>query len=170
MSITGTPSPHRVWLRFCSLVLAALSLGPSFAHVLEAPPRLGRWPAELWRDATVFNGLYQYFAIVGGPLDVAIVTVSAVHAYLVRGRSPTSRLALAAAICFALALAAWALIVAPANGILATWIPGPLPENFRAVQLRWETGHMVVAALKLVGFSTLALSILLPPRQPLPRN
>lgn len=152
------------WLRFGSLLLAALSLGPSFAHVLEAPPRLTQWPAELWREATVFNGQYQYFAFVGGPLDVAIVIVSAVYAYVARRRSSGFGLALAGAICFALALAAWGLIVAPANSILATWTPGPLAENFREVQLRWETGHMVVATLKVVGFSMLALSMLLPSR------
>lgn len=150
-----------VWLRFCSLLLAALSLGPSFAHVLESPPRLGQWTGELWREVTVFNGQYQYFAFVGAPLDVAIVIVAAVHAYVVRGRSPTFGLALAAAVFFVLALAAWGSIVAPANSILATWMPGPLPENFRSVQLRWETGHMVVMALKLAGFSALALSVLI---------
>lgn len=30
-----------------SLLLAVLSLGPSFAHVLEAPPRLFVWAPEL---------------------------------------------------------------------------------------------------------------------------
>jgi hypothetical protein len=58
-------------------------------------------------------------------------------------------------------LAAWGSIVAPANSILATWTPGPLPENFGSVQLRWETGHMIVTGLKLVGFSTLVLANLM---------
>ena len=34
-------------------VIAALSLGPSFAHVLEAGPRLSVWPPQLWRETTV---------------------------------------------------------------------------------------------------------------------
>ncbi|RVD46830.1 DUF1772 domain-containing protein, partial [Mesorhizobium sp. M8A.F.Ca.ET.023.02.2.1] len=50
--------------------IAALSLGPSFAHVLESVPRLIRWSPALWREATVFNGQFLLFAIIGAPLDV----------------------------------------------------------------------------------------------------
>ena len=31
-----------------TLLVAALSLGPSFAHVLESGPRLGEWPPPWW--------------------------------------------------------------------------------------------------------------------------
>jgi hypothetical protein len=51
-------------------------------------------------------------------------------------------------------------IVAPANAILATWQPGPLPADFYAIRNRWEGGHMVVAALKMCGFIAVALSAL----------
>jgi hypothetical protein len=51
------------------------------------------------------------------------------------------------------------LLVAPANAELAAWVPGPIPENFDAVRLRWETGHMAVAAIKLVGFVMVALTL-----------
>ena len=45
--------------------VAALSLGPSFAHMLESGPRLYVWSPELWREATVFN---QQFMLRGdGP-------------------------------------------------------------------------------------------------------
>ena len=58
-----------IW-SFLVLLAMALSLGPSFAHLLEAPPRLTVWPPELWREATVFNGQFVYFAVLGAPLDV----------------------------------------------------------------------------------------------------
>ena len=38
--------------------IAALSLGPSFAHVLESLPRLSQWSPELWRETTVFNSQF----------------------------------------------------------------------------------------------------------------
>jgi hypothetical protein len=60
---------------------------------------------------------------------------------------------------YSASLAAWVLLVAPANSELATWVPGPIPENFDAVRLRWETGHMAVAAIKLVGFVMVALTL-----------
>jgi hypothetical protein len=78
---------------------------------------------------------------------------------MLRRDPPAVYFAIAAALLYAGALAAWFLLVAPANAELATWTPGPVPENFDAVRLRWETGHMAVAALKLVGFVMVALTL-----------
>lgn len=142
-----------------ALTVAALSLGPSFAHVLEAPPRLAVWSPELWREATVFNGQFRLFAVVGAPLDLGIIPVLGVLAYLLRHEPDRLRFALAGAVLFALALAAWIALVAPANAILATWQPGPIPGDFHEVRNRWETGHMTVAALKLMGFMATALAV-----------
>jgi hypothetical protein len=157
MPISGFPL-FWAWL---SALICALSLGPSFAHVLEALPRLKVWSPELWREATVFNGQYQLFAWVGAPLDVTAILLPAVLAFLVRRDSAAFMAAAGAALFYALALLLWFLVVAPANAVLATWVPGPIPADFAAVQWRWETGHMAVASAKLVGFALLALSLLL---------
>jgi hypothetical protein len=140
--------------------IAALSLGPSFAHVLESAPRLGVWSPELWRETTVFNEQFRLFLLVGAPLDVAAIFCPGVLAYLLWGDRPASIYAVAATLLFALALAAWALRVAPANAVLATWQPGPIAADFEAIRWRWETGHMIVAALKLAGFVALMLAVL----------
>ncbi len=145
-----------------SLLLAALSLGPSFAHVLEAPPRLFVWTPELWREATVFNGQFAFFAKIGGPLDVTAILAACFLSYLLANERPAFRFALAGAVFFAGGLAAWFTLVAPANAILATWKPGPIPPDFEAVRLRWETGHMVVAALKVLGFGSISIALLAP--------
>jgi hypothetical protein len=155
-------------LNLLVLTVTALSLGPSFAHVLEAPPRLAVWPAELWREATVFNGQFQLFAIIGGPLDIAAILGTALLAYAFRGEQPGFRMALGGCLLFALSLAVWFAWVAPANGILATWTRGPIPENFENVRNRWETGHMAVAGLKLLGFMATALAIIPSRQRPLP--
>lgn len=144
------------------LVIAALSLAPSFAHVLEAHPRLTIWRPELWRDATVFNAQFWMFAAVGAPIDLLAIVVPAGLTLLLRGRHPQFMLALAGTLCFAISLALWFVIVAPANSVLATWMPGPIPTDFDAVRLRWESGHMIVAAAKLVGFFLLALACVWP--------
>jgi hypothetical protein len=141
------------------LTLAALSLGPSFAHVLEAAPRLTVWPPELWREATVFHGQFRLFATIGGPLDVGTILGTALLAYALRHERPSFRLALAGGLLFVLGLGVWFAWVAPANGILSTWVPGPVPENFHAVRNRWETGHMAVACLKLLGFMATVLAV-----------
>jgi hypothetical protein len=140
-----------------ALVLAALSLAPSWAHILEAPPRFA-WPIELWRETTVFNAQFAWFAIVGGPIDLAAIAALAVAAWIRRG-TRGFRALLAAAILYAFALAAWAAIAAPANADLATWAPGPMPDGAAGVRWRWEAGHIVVGLLKLAGFSNLAASV-----------
>jgi len=80
---------------------------------------------------------------------------------MLRIRSPPS-LSLAA-----LSLAVWFGWVSPANAVLATWQPGPIPEDFAAIRNRWETGHVAVAALKLIGFMATVLAIA-PRTRPLP--
>ncbi|PAP99063.1 DUF1772 domain-containing protein [Mesorhizobium mediterraneum] len=152
----------RGFLLFWSIlaaVVAALSLGPSFAHVLESAPRL-KWPPSLWRETTVFNAQFQLFAVIGAPLDVAAIACPALLAWMLRNDRPAFWFALAAAVLFAMSLATWSALVKPANDVLATWAPGPIPENFEAIRRRWETGHMIVAGFKAVGFVSLVVALL----------
>ena len=145
---------------FLTAVIAALSLGLSFAHVLESVPRLTLWSPELWQETTVFGGQFWLFAAVGAPLDVAAVAFPAVLALMLRAYPLAFRFAVAAAFLFAAALASWFALVAPVNSVLSTWTPGPAPENFDAIRWRWETGHMVVASIKLAAFGCLVCSLL----------
>ncbi|RWN53064.1 DUF1772 domain-containing protein [Mesorhizobium sp.] len=153
----------RGFLLFWSIlaaVVAALSLGPSFAHVLESAPRLTKWSPSLWREATVFNAQFQLFAVIGAPLDLAAIGCPGLLAWMLRNDRPAFWYALAAAVLYAVSLAMWFALVKPANDILATWVPGPIPENFEAIRLRWETGHMMVAGFKAVGFVSLVAALL----------
>ena len=152
-------TPLIIW-SVLTAAIAALSLAPSFAHVLESLPRLTQWSPELWREATVFNAQFWLFAAVGAPLDLAAIALPAILAFMLRHDRPAFYFAIAAALLYAASLAAWFTLVAPANAELATWTPGPIPENFEATRLRWEIGHMAVAALKLVGFIMVALTLL----------
>jgi len=145
-------------LAVVTALVAALSLGPSFAHVLEALPRLTVWSPELWREATVFNGQFQLFATFGAPLDILAIVLPAALAFTLRDRSSRT-LAGAAAIAYAGALGLWFALVQPANVVLATWTPGPLPADFAAVRDRWEYGHMCVAAAKVAGLIFLASAL-----------
>lgn len=128
--------------------------------MLESLPRLTKWSPELWREATVFNGQFLLFAVIGAPLDIAAVACPALLAWMLRDEPPAFWFVLAAALLYALALALWFLPVKPANDVLATWVHGPIPDNFEAVRLRWETGHMAVTAAKALGFISLCLGLL----------
>jgi hypothetical protein len=68
-------------------------------------------------------------------------------------------LSLAATLCIAAGLAAWFLVVSPANAQMAHWSSVPLPPNWSEVRRRWEIGHAASAVLDLIGFGALVLSV-----------
>ena len=145
-----------------SLTIMALSLGLSFAHLLEAPPRIANWPPELWREATVFHGQFLLFGILGGPIELGSVLLGFTVTLLVGRKEPRAfKPALAGSMLYLGGLMIWAAVVAPVNAELASWKPGPLPEDFDAVRLRWETGHIVIACVKLLGFASMVSAVLL---------
>ena len=52
-------------------VLAALTMGLTFAHTLELPQKLG-YDAAMW--TSVQHSLYRYFGVIGGPVETNSVT------------------------------------------------------------------------------------------------
>jgi hypothetical protein len=146
--------------RFVAVMLAALTLGLSFCHLMQLPSRLG-WDQYLWVGSTVQGGLYAAFGSVGAVIFVATVIVLALLAYFVRehGR-PGFALALVAAILFAAAFASWWVLVYPANVELAKWVNGPVPADWTDTRARWEWGHAIIALVELIGFAALVGSVL----------
>ena len=67
--------------RFAALLLAALSLTMTSAHVLELPQKM-QYSAELY--AAVNGTLYRQFAIVGGVYTIAAIVAAAVLVVLAR--------------------------------------------------------------------------------------
>ena len=105
-------------------------------------------------------------ALVAGLVVVLIAL--ALLAYFVREHArPGFRLALAAALLFALALILWWVLVYPVNVELAKWVNGPVPSDWTAYRARWEWGHAVISLLELAGFAALVLSVLADTRRSL---
>src|SRR5262249_54862740 len=100
---------------------------------------------HLWVGSTVQGGLYNLFGSIGAVVDFAAVIALALLAYFVREHArPGYRLALAAALQFALALILWWVLVYPVNVELAKWVNGPVPSDWTAYRARWEWGHAVI--------------------------
>jgi hypothetical protein len=146
--------------RFVALMLAALTLGLGFCHLMQLPSRLG-WDQYLWVGSTVQGGLYATFGSVGAIIGLVAIVVLFIHAYFVRehGR-PGFALALVAAILFATAFALWWVLVYPANVELANWVNGPVPADWTETRAHWEWGHATIAVVELVGFAALIGSVL----------
>jgi hypothetical protein len=146
--------------RFVAIMLAALTLGLGFCHLMQLPSRMG-WDQYLWVGSTVQGGLYALFGSAGAVMFVTAVIALALLAYFVRehGR-PGFRLALAAAFLFAAALVLWWVLVYPVNVELARWVNGPVPADWTVYRARWEWGHAVISLVELMGFAALIGSVL----------
>ena len=146
--------------RFIAVMLAALTLGMGFCQLMQLPARMA-WDQYLWVGSTVQGGLYAMFGTIGAIIDVATVIVLGILAYFVRehGR-PGFRLALSAALLFALALLLWWVLVYPVNVELAKWVNGPVPSDWTDYRSRWEWGHAIISLLELIGFAALVASVL----------
>jgi hypothetical protein len=148
-------------LRFVVLILAALSLGMSFAHVLEMPVRRS-WDQSLWVATTVHGNLYRMFG-PNGPgawIDLAAVLGAMVLAYQVRADRRVLVWTGVGAGALVAAHAAWWGLVFPANLELANWVAGPVPADWARWRDRWEFGHAAVCVLKFAGFVALLGSAL----------
>jgi hypothetical protein len=137
--------------RIAALLLLLPALIATGGHVLEIP---GKWrlPAETW--LAVQQNLYLGHAVAGALGYLGGGLACAWLALGLRG----DRGAWAAAALVGLALAVWALVVAPVNGWIAAATPATLPPDWPTWRLRWEAGH--AAGFLLVA---LAMALLLRP-------
>ena len=141
-------------------MLAALTFGLGFCHLMQLPSRLG-WDQYLWVGSTVQGGLYALFGSVGAVIFVATVIALALLAYLVREHGRAGfKLAAAAAALFAFALVLWWVLIYPVNVELAKWVDGPVPADWTSYRARWEWGHAIISLVELLGFAALVGSVL----------
>ena len=149
-----------IGVRFVSLMLAALTLGMGLAHLMQLPARMS-WDQYLWVGSTVQGGLNSLFGSVGAVIDILTVITLVLLTYLVREhRRPGVRLALTAALLFAIGLLLWWVLVYPVNVELAKWVNGPVPSDWTVYRSRWEWGHATISLFELLGFAALIASVL----------
>lgn len=155
LSMLEIRSSRLQMLWFAALVLSALTVGMAFAHTLEAPQKFG-YGASRWTVLT--QTLYRYFAVVGGPIEVANLVVLILLGVVVRRRRSGAALLVFAAVgCFAAALAVWAVVVQPVNAHVASWSASAVPADWRVWRGRWEYGHVGRFVLMIVGYGLLVL-------------
>ncbi|MFI0424650.1 hypothetical protein [Spongiactinospora sp. 9N601] len=140
-------------------ILVALTLGLAFAHAME-------WPVKMRYDAVTYTAinrsLYRYYAVVGGPLEVAAVLATAVLAFRSRGR-PGFRSYLAGTIGTAAAFAVWLGVVQPANAAYG-WAVAAIPADWERWRTQWETAHAARAVLLLLALVLILAGLTRSPR------
>jgi hypothetical protein len=149
----------RAW-RFLAILLAALALTMTSAHVLELPQKM-RYDPELY--SAVNTTLYRHFATVGALYTLGSILAAAGLVLLVRDRRPAFGWTLAGATCLLLAFVSWLTLVAPVNREVAAAIrsaPESVPAVWMRHRARWEYGHATGFGIQLIGFASLVASII----------
>ena len=134
-----------------AVALAALTMGLAFAHTLELPQKLV-YDAATWTQLQ--HSLYLYFAVVGGPLEVATIIAAVVFAVRARGLRG-GRLAVVGAVCFVVALGLWFTVVNTANAEVGRWAVDAVPSDWRRWRAQWEFGHAGHFLVTFAGFLAL---------------
>jgi hypothetical protein len=151
----SSPRARTLWA--VSLVCAALTMGLTFAHVLELFPKMSFGPV-LW--TTVEHNLYGYFALVGGSLEVATVVLLVCLLVVVRRTRPVRWFLPVSAGAFAAALASWFAVVQPANAHIGSWALDAIPADWTRWRAQWEYGHATGFVLMLAGYLALVAGVL----------
>jgi anthrone oxygenase-like protein len=146
-------------LRFVAITCAALVLGLTLTHVLEAPGKAQLSGAEFLAIQHTFYGGY---AVVGGIAEIVGLVASLVLAYLLRAERVAAGLALLAALCFAGTLLAFAFGNNPLNQQIASWTPETLPATWPQTRDAWDRAHTISAILGAIAFFALLVEALFP--------
>jgi len=150
-----------IFVRFAALILTSLTLGISFARVLEMPAKLA-FPPDLY--VALQNSLYVAFAPpnVGAFVEPAAILAVLILAYRVRRRRPAFWLAVGTAFCLLLAFpVVFFIFTEPASAAFQAARPAAVPAEFAGYRSQWEYSHAARFILHLAGFGLLALSVLI---------
>ncbi len=147
-------------LRFVTLMLGALALTMTSAHLLELPQKLDYAPTLY---AAVNTTLYRYFAIVGGAYTVTSILAAGMLSLLVRHRGTTFPWTVSGFAALLAAFVSWLVLVAPVNARIAAAVEthsDSVPALWQLLRNRWEYGHATGFVLQLLGLAALVVSIL----------
>ena len=107
--------------------------------------------------------LYRYFALIGGPYEIASIIAGGVLAYLTRKRGKTFKWTLLSVSCSLLAFLIWLGAVLPVNQQIAGILqrnPRGVPDAWMLLRGQWEYGHAAGFVFQLIGLCCLTASIL----------
>lgn len=132
-----------------SLLFVALAWGPSAAHLLELPAKIGLSQG----DYLTVQQIYRGWALLGFVVIGALVSTAGL-AWTSRG-SGWAPSAFAALACVVGAQILFWFFTFPANQATANWTM--LPADWEALRTQWEYSHAAAAGLNLLAFLSLLL-------------
>jgi hypothetical protein len=143
----------QAWAYFFALLFVALALGPSLAHLLELPNKIGLAQDRYFVVQAIYRGWSLLGVVVFGALLSTLVL-----SILLRGQGRPFVLAGLAFLCIVGTQVLFWTFTYPANQAAANWTQ--VPDRWEALRAQWEWSHAAGAALNLVAVVSLILSVL----------
>lgn len=141
-----------VVLKLLAIVLTAVALVPSAAHLFELPGKI-----DLARDAYfTVQSIYAGWSMFGLPIFAAILANLALMIVYWRRADWRAIHAGIAAGLIATSLAVFFIWVLPGNQQTANWTTKP--ENWELLRRHWEYGHSASALLVFAAFIATCLA------------
>lgn len=140
-------------VRFFALLLAALALAPSLAHLLEMPNKMGMPKLDYF----VAQQLYRGWAFLG-IVVIAALSFSAWLCFLERKNRPAFVPAFLGTLCIAGTQGVFWAFTYPVNAATDQW--QLMPSAWMALREQWEYSHAASAMLNLLALAFLVVAVL----------
>jgi hypothetical protein len=140
-------------VQFVALVLTALMLVPSGAHLFAFWNKIGLTAEQYFIVQNIYRGWNLLGIVVVGAL-----TADLVLAIMLRGRGTAFVLALLGFLCVVMSLVIFFIWTYPANVATNMWTT--VPANWEDLRRLWEYSHAANALVSFAGFCLVALSVL----------
>ncbi len=143
---------YMVVLKILALILTAIILVPSGAHLFELPGKISPDREAYF----IIQGIYYGWALFAIPIFAAILANGALFFMLRRDNFKSACWALTSCFLITISLAVFFTWIFPANEATVNWTI--VPENWESLRLDWEYGHAANAIIVFFAFiaSTLA--------------
>jgi hypothetical protein len=145
---------HLKIVQFLALVLTALALVPSGAHLFALPSKISLGAEQYFIVQSIYRGWNLFGIVLIGALIANLVL-----ALLLRGRGAPFALALFGFFCLALTLLVFFIWTYPANQATNNWTT--IPNNWEQLRRQWEYSHAANAVVTFAAFCSVALSSLM---------
>lgn len=140
-------------IQFLALILTALVLVPSGAHLFELPNKINLSESDYFIVQNIYRGWSLFgIALIGALAANLALTMS------LRGQGAAAAFALIGFICLAITLAIFFLFTFAANQATDNWTT--VPADWRDLRWRWEISHAVNAIIVFIGFCSVTLAVL----------
>jgi hypothetical protein len=141
-------------VQFLALVLTALALVPSGAHLFALPNKISLGAEQYFIAQSIYRGWSLFGIVLFGALIANLAL-----ALLLRGRGAPFALALFGFFSIALTLVIFFIWTYPANQATNNWTM--IPNDWEQLRRQWEYSHAANAVVTFAAFCSVALSSLM---------